>query len=237
MDKLDYWRLCDELSVVQAALLVAGHDPAEFPYVVNWQEHERPENFSAAFSALCHAVLGGRLPATIRRQAWERGWDEEPGIGEIFTRKIDLYSDQIDFPIEAETPKQRGIIYRATPDWNLTTVLVEDLTTWLRGRGFKAEFFLSQTSGNSGKPAYLDPTHEHYSPKLAAALYVWQAVNHERNLLKGKTVKQAMQKWLRQNADQFGLIKKDGKRNEQGIEEIAKVANWEPRGGQPKTPG
>lgn len=234
MDKMDYWRLCDELSIVQAALLIAGHEPTEFSDVMNWQEQEKPENFSAAFSALCHAILGGRLQATIRRQAWERGWDEEPGIGEIFTRKIDLYSDQIDFPKEAEMTKQRGIIYRATPDWNLTTVLVEDLKNWLRGRGFKTGVFFSQAGG---KPDYLDPTHEHYSPKLAAAIYAWQAVNPERELIKGKTVKQAMQTWLRKNAARLGLVKKDGSHNEQGIDEIAKIANWEPKGGPPKTPG
>ena len=39
------------------------------------------------------------------------------------------------------------------------------------------------------------------------------------------------------NADQFGLIKEDGTSNKQGIEEIAKIANWNIKGGAPKTPG
>ena len=71
MEKMDYWRLCDELSAVQAALLIIGVNPGEFPYVMNWEEHKRPENFSAALAALSHAILGGRLPATIRREAWD----------------------------------------------------------------------------------------------------------------------------------------------------------------------
>ena len=29
MEKMDYWRLCDEFSVVQAALLIVGTDPSE----------------------------------------------------------------------------------------------------------------------------------------------------------------------------------------------------------------
>jgi hypothetical protein len=29
MDALNYWRLCDELSVVQAALLIVDEDPSE----------------------------------------------------------------------------------------------------------------------------------------------------------------------------------------------------------------
>jgi len=34
MEGLDYWRLNDELSIIQAALLIAGEDPsATAPYV------------------------------------------------------------------------------------------------------------------------------------------------------------------------------------------------------------
>jgi hypothetical protein len=52
----------------------------------------------------------------------------------------------------------------------------------------------------------------------------------------GTTAKQAMMKWLRRHADQYGLTKDDGNPNEQGIEEIAKIANWDSKGGAPKTP-
>ena len=45
-----------------------------------------------------------------------------------------------------------------------------------------------------------------------------------------------MMKWLRRHADQYGLTKDDGNPNEQGIEEIAKIANWDSKGGAPKTP-
>jgi len=43
--------------------------------------------------------------------------------------------------------------------------------------------------------------------------------------------------WLRQHANEFGLTKEDGNPNEQGIEEVAKIANWDTKGGAPKTPG
>lgn len=42
--------------------------------------------------------------------------------------------------------------------------------------------------------------------------------------------------WLRSHAGRFGLIKDDGNPNESGIEEVSKVANWETKGGAPKTP-
>jgi hypothetical protein len=34
-DALDYWRLCDELSVVQAALLVVGKDPSKLQHRID----------------------------------------------------------------------------------------------------------------------------------------------------------------------------------------------------------
>ena len=207
MEKMDYWRLCDELSVVQAALLIAGVDPSVFVDVMRWQEDERPENFSAAFTALTNAILGDRLSATIRTVV-EKKWD--------ITAEAS-YDDDTD-----------------EPDWQKTTILVEDLKTWLKGRGFKTGFFFPQADDT---PDFLDQGHKNYAPKLAAAIRAWQAVNADQELIKGKTVKQALLKWLSKNADQFGLTKDDGSPNEQGIEEIAKISNWATKGGAPKTPG
>jgi hypothetical protein len=53
----------------------------------------------------------------------------------------------------------------------------------------------------------------------------------------GKTPKQVLMKWLRDHAEEFELLAAEGKPNELGIEECAKVANWQPTGGSPKTPG
>ena len=85
----------------------------------------------------------------------------------------------------------------------------------------------AQTAG------YLDPLHPRYAPKLAAAVRAWMAAEDSA----GKTPKQALSKWLRENAITFGLMSDEGKPNEQGIEECAKVANWRTDGGAPRTPG
>jgi hypothetical protein len=42
--------------------------------------------------------------------------------------------------------------------------------------------------------------------------------------------------WLRQHANEFDLTKEDGNPNEQGIEDVAKIANWDTKGGAPRTP-
>jgi hypothetical protein len=196
MDSLDYWRLCDELSVVQAAVLIVGEDPSAFQ---EWIEgaHTRPEGYDAAKAALVHAIRGNRLPARIVER------QDKSSFGE--------------------------------PDLHETTVLVEDLRTWLQLRGIKTGFFF--TALQQSEPDYLVALHDHYSPKLAAAIEAWKAVSADSALRLGKTVKQALVVWLRQHANEFWLTKEDGNPNEQGIEEVAKIANWDTRGGAPKTPG
>lgn len=237
VESLDYWRLCDELSVPQAAQLILGIDPSseEGTYVDGWVPYQQPKGYAAIKEALIRAVLRGDLPATIRRTAWERGWDEEPSVDEEFSAKVALFFDgpvaelRPVFKEKGKSLKARGVIYRAEPDWKLTTVHVNDLRAWLSKRGVRTGFFFPD---GKDEAEYLNPAHERYAPKLAAAVKAWLAVQDPR----GKHPKQALMKWLRENAAEFGLSDDEGKPNEQGIEECAKVANWQLGGGAPKTP-
>ncbi len=195
MDPLDYWRLCDELSVVQAALLIVGEDPSTYRRVIDKQEpHNRPTGYEAAKAALKNAIRGKRLP------------------GEIF-----IYQD--------EDGEQE--------DLHRTNIMVADLQVWLRSRGIKTGFFFPAPEA---EPDYLSKSHPNYSGKLAAAIEAWKAVSADDQLRSGKSVKQTLLIWLRQHANEFGLTKDDGSPNDQGIEEVAKIANWDTRGGAPKTP-
>ena len=116
--------------------------------------------------------------------------------------------------------------------WNVTKVLVDDLREWLRGRGISTGFFFPTATD---VPSYLDRKHPHYAPKLAAAVNAWLAVNEETTI-EGKSVKQTLTDWLRVHAAEYKLSDDNGKPNETGIEQCAKVANWQDKGGAPKTP-
>jgi len=205
METMDYWRLCERLSVVQAALLIIGLEPNKYLNIMTMSAHAHPENFNAVFSALSNAVISKEVKADIHVQ-------KDKSVFEGYFRGYVL--DE--------------------PDWEKTIISVDDLRSWLKTRGVKKGFFFPQPIETQ---EYLDPSHKNYAPKLAAAIGAWQAINADPKLIVGKTVKQALQKWLRQNANQFGLTKDDGNPNEQGIEEIAKISNWDAKGGAPKTPG
>ncbi|MEO1043631.1 MAG: hypothetical protein AAFX52_15225 [Pseudomonadota bacterium] len=53
----DAWKLCDRLSVVQASLLVAGHEPADFQSKEEWQIDKQASHFLAVKTALLAAIL------------------------------------------------------------------------------------------------------------------------------------------------------------------------------------
>jgi hypothetical protein len=198
MEPLDYWRLCDELSVDQAALLIIGEDPSEFQTQNAFTGRNRPGGLDAVRTALVSAIERKRLPANIIE-----------------------YEDNSGRP---------GRII----NWNETTIPVENLRAWLRSRGIETGFFLPEPPAGAD---YLSRVHSNYSPKLAAAIEAWKAVSADDELRHGKSVKQALIVWLRQHANEFGLTKEDGNPNEQGIEDVAKIANWDLKGGAPKTPG
>ena len=76
MEEMDYWRLCDELTVVQAALLVVGANPStDQEYVIGWEPYQRPNGFDAAMAALTHAILAGS-PSGDYPQNWMGAWME-----------------------------------------------------------------------------------------------------------------------------------------------------------------
>jgi hypothetical protein len=94
-----------------------------------------------------------------------------------------------------------------------------------------------KTGVDSKEPnaSYLDPQNPNHSRKLAAAISAWQALASDPDKLAKRHPKTVALNWLRANAHSFGLLKPDGKVNEQGIEDIAKVVNWKPEGGAPKS--
>lgn len=211
MEASDYWRLCDELSISQAADLLVGMFPGEVD-ALNQSGAELTTsslvayttNRQAALAAIRNAIAGARLPGTLRFEI-NANWDS---ISECM---VEEESDVLDI--------------------ERTTVLVDDLKIWLRGRGLRSGFFFPEEKES---PDYLNSAHPRYAPKLAAAVSAWQAAGADLN---GKTPKQALAKWLREHAAEFGMTDDEGKPNETGIEEAAKVANWQPGGGAPKTPG
>jgi hypothetical protein len=205
MESLDYWRFCEELTVVQAALLVVGHDPSQFgDYVQGWRSEDKPVGYVAVISALQHSIILDRLEAA-----------------KVYLN-LDYQHPDVEHPINRI-------------DWNATLLRVDKLKTWLAGRGLKTGFFFPEGPVTA---EYLDRSNPNFSAKLASAVEAWKAIGEDRaKKSSGRSVKSDLTKWLNLHAAEYGLTNDQGEPNKQAIDEVAKVANWNPKGGAPKTPG
>lgn len=207
MEPIDYWRLSDVLTIVQASLLVLGLDPAQYADAVeDLKTGERPHGYEAVKQGIVRALRKGSIKGAITPLYL---YDINGNIVGEIEGSIDVKSSEIE---------------------------VDSLIAWLRGRGLTQGFFFPS---ETNVPGYLDPNHPNYAPKLAAAIGAWEAVNGDPRYMKnGKSVKQNIEGWLEAHAAEFDLIKDDGEINRDAIfNQISKVANWQDKGGAPKTPG
>ena len=117
-------------------------------------------------------------------------------------------------------------------DVDKSEVDANSLREWLAGQGITSGFLFPQSAAQN----YLDSKNPRYAPKLAAAVHAWQATG-DKAMTAGKSPKRALTEWLLEHASEFGLVDEKGNPNESGIEQVAMVANWQPLGGAPKTPG
>lgn len=199
MESLDFWRLCDELTVEQAALLVVGENPSGRHFHVEGTNIElQPKGYVAAKLAISSALRNGLIE------------------GNITQKNNHDFNNNVSVPVDGSV------------DVSASIVEVESLRTWLRSRGISSGFFFPTATD---KPDYLNSEHPRYAPKLAAAVNAWLAVTTT-----GKTsAKQALQKWLREHASEYGMTDDKGNPVNKATLECATIANWDTSGGAPKS--
>ncbi len=221
------WNLLDIFSVNDAVSLIAGFDPMKFismdPTFPDSVFCER--RVAIIFKAVTNDINARILKANL-------SYDAEPrytaGIDNLRHRGL-WQSDDVTL-ISGVGPDKEEYVVNNTPNWNKTTIEKDNIKKWLVNKGINKGFFFPDKT-SSGLD-YLNPNHSRYAPKLAAAIKAWEAVKDSN----GKPPKQLLLKWIRENAASLGLTDDDGRINETGVEEIAKVSNWRPEGGAPKTP-
>jgi hypothetical protein len=111
MESLDYWRLCDELSVIQAVLLITDCDPSRDVDVEGWGAEKRPVGYEAAKTAISNALRRGAITGKV----------------------IPIY----EYDIHGDTC---GVVEESI-DIAKSRIEVDSLRMWLAGRGLKTGFF------------------------------------------------------------------------------------------------
>jgi hypothetical protein len=104
-----------------------------------------------------------------------------------------------------------------------TTLLVSSLARWCKAKGIE---HLWESSG--GATDMLQTHAIDYPEELRAAIEAFLAVHRDTAATMRKTPKAALLAWLETNKPALSVNAR---------ERIATVANWQPSGGAPKTPG
>ena len=237
------WRIADTLTVHQAASLIADVEPSAVHFNSNncaWLEdkngqveNERIAWVQIAFNALINAISVGTLPAKVVHDS--RSVTDEDCQVLVDMHQVSDLDNGISMPnLDVLAGDNERVVstyfVMNEPNWAKSLVSRTDLIAWLEGNNFHSGFFFP--SANTQAPDYLDPDNPRYAAKLAAAVRAWQAVTNPGK----KSPKQALEKWIRENAAVFKLTGDDGNPVAQAVEDCSKVANWQPGGGAPKTP-
>lgn len=206
MEGLDYWRLCEELSIIQAALLIAGEDPADSAvYVEGWEPHDVPKGYDAAKTAISSALIKGSIKGNF--------------IPNFDTDSNGNTLGPIDGSIDVEK----------------SSIEVDSLRDWLRIRGFTSGFFFPTASAtpsflDSNNPHYspkLAAAVRAWEAITTDPTYLDNGKHVKQNLESWLTAHAAAYDLVKPDGD----INNDAIKNQ-----IAKVANWKEKGGAPKTP-
>lgn len=201
-DVSPFWRFAPQLNVIEATLLILEIEPQGVSDEIE-KRSDRPQGYEAVKASLLAALRAKELKGQM---AW--------------------YKDEWFCPDAMRSYEHEDA---TVCDPHKTFVSVDDLKRWLTSKGHTEGYFFAEQADAA---PYLDPSHERYAPKLAAAVRVWMAFDPDQNL--PGTPKQRMQKWLRLHATEFGLTSENGSPAERSIEEIARISNWATSGGAPK---
>lgn len=197
------WLLAEELTIMQAAILLLNEDPEQFPYANSpEQEHHRPKGYSAAKQVILSALGSGKVKG---KKEWQTETKYNP----------DGY-DAYEAPIEGLLCPERS------------TINMDSLREWLASKNVTVEQFagLAGTSED-----FLDRDDAAYSPKLAATVAAWRHV--KKNAISGVSVKQQLMDWLRENSARYWPDGMDAKVTDTFLKEAARIANWDADGGRP----
>ncbi|EYD77115.1 hypothetical protein Rumeso_01374 [Rubellimicrobium mesophilum DSM 19309] len=244
-DPLFLWRLAPDLTIEDAAILIAGGDPSAMDpgpdldgeYVKRTFRHP---GFTPAFSALKAAIRKGQLKAKLcysleRLSVHEVEHWRGPNCWIVSSgdlgRVLEVLDDDPFADVKATTNplggKDCARILRE-PDWSRSVVDVEDLKAWMELRGFTTGFFFPPREGSTDD--FLDEAHDHFAPELALAVSAWRALANKRTFIGG--VKAVIKEWI---ASHPGAWKGEGTLSDNAKDRVATVINWKQEGGAPKT--
>ncbi|WP_300548088.1 hypothetical protein [Roseovarius sp.] len=199
------------------------------------------KQFVPVFRAITYAALKGEIPCDFAHHArtiptvtdGDRDFNGHPEAGEESIAYDFLIRSGAPVSSNFEIPphgNMRRFYFIKEPDWERSTIKVDDFKDWMQRRGRRPAFFFPDIEEDS--EAFRNPAHEHFSAELDFAVTVWNALLPERKYHGG--VKSAIEAWISANPEAW---KGDEPISGAAKERIATLVNWNKGGGAPKTGG
>jgi len=207
------WKQYRQLTVDEAMNLISGFEPGSYKFC-SAKEKDMPPESVPIYRALVHDFNSFKIKFYM---AGERV--DISNLGKF------IHPDEF---------------YNNSCWWIQAILTVNDIKEWLIVHNFKSEFFEINSQKNeilksSNIPDYLNKDHPYYSFKLAATIKMWEIIANNKNLIKGKGIRKAIEDWLDNNAVESGIL--DGEQLSAGLKDaISYIVNWNIKGGAPKTP-
>jgi hypothetical protein len=203
---LDSWRKCPYLTVDEAMNLISGVKPGTYRFDYG-KESQMPPEAVPIYRALINDIRDFKLCVCF---------NGIEATDETVLNQLNVVSyDE----------------YLHSCWWHQGNLLAEDLKKWLRGKGFPSAFFEIKPANT---PDYLNKDLEEHSYKLAAAVEAWEHFYTHGLTNPKKSLKDNIEAWLTENANRLNLLY-NKKISKTAIEEVAKIVNWKPEGGAPKS--
>ncbi|SFJ75351.1 hypothetical protein [Celeribacter neptunius] len=254
----DLWRLSDSLSVIDAAILITGNNPEEksadyddYGDAIGQSQRRDYAGYEAVFKALRAAILSNKLRADVRhsmrgtRYGTDTDYDgvpyeivqmphEEQLSYEYLIARQETSDNgrhplnyggktRLNFSVD-DIRQDRFFYIHKEPNWEQTLIAVDDLKDWLSERGIHPPFFFPQGKSEG----FRDKNHPRYAPKLATAVAAWEAVT---TASANASVKQTLATWIQSNGVKYGLGDEKEIVSATAADEVAKIANWNLKGG------
>ena len=115
MDKIELWRLSEELSISDAALLIVDIDPGNWEFGLNGGDE--PDGYSAVVNGIIGAIRRGKIKVRLTSSFDTKAVDRELGFAKHLPSNVSLYDTFVD---------------------------VDNLISWLEARGWTTGYFFPE---------------------------------------------------------------------------------------------
>ncbi|KDD84036.1 hypothetical protein L519_4810 [Bordetella bronchiseptica MBORD678] len=247
MPDLSGWNPVAEFRAIEAALLLSGIDPWDHEDFVRGRRalmHSRVKQFKSMERAIVTAISQGTLAARAVVSLFTDNGDNYTQNFDLVNHSwadIDTFQTMITRPslfawvakarIDYARPRPAPKPMVTAPPWT------PELSEVLRDIGEDSDRTDTITPEAvrplliENKPSFLDPDNEMSPVELRAAADCWEAITVDGDPSKqGKAILAVAKEWLQNNRSKYGDL------SGEAIERIAKVVNWNKKGGAPRTP-